>query len=386
MRSLYAALLLVSPIWNAWGAEIHVPADFPTIQEALDVATPGCEVLVASGTYDESLTISTGNVALRAEEVGGATIRHLLRTVMVSADSVTVAGFVIECTQQVLGGAQALVVQARAFKSVNNVYRGGGECVVVEGTAHFLNDRIRGARTGLAIEGDSGTTAKMESCVVEDNVATGFLGGGAAVLGNSSLMLTDCVFRRNQALGGSALVAETSPGFPKNTNVSALRCVFYSNEAAIGTVMSIGADVSLVSCTFWGNTITNVEAGVIDVGGSGTNVMRVERTVVAHNSGAAFGCEGVPALTVVCSDVFGNTNDEIVGCGTDLGSNFNADPLFCDPAAGDFRLRAGSPCTANSSPPGCSLVGAFDEGCVDAVLPATWGALKSRFLDNGGRP
>ncbi len=34
---------------------IHVPADFPTVQAGLDVATTGDSVLVAAGTYQENL-------------------------------------------------------------------------------------------------------------------------------------------------------------------------------------------------------------------------------------------------------------------------------------------------------------------------------------------
>ena len=38
------------------GTEVHVPADFPTIQQAMDHTAPGGSVIIADGTYQ-----GTGN-------------------------------------------------------------------------------------------------------------------------------------------------------------------------------------------------------------------------------------------------------------------------------------------------------------------------------------
>ena len=45
---------------SATGATLKVPADFATIQEAVDAALPADTVLVTGGTYAENVTIPTG--------------------------------------------------------------------------------------------------------------------------------------------------------------------------------------------------------------------------------------------------------------------------------------------------------------------------------------
>ena len=71
-----------------------------------------------------------------------------------------------------------------------------------------------------------------------------------------------------------------------------------------------------------------------------------------------------------------------------IDGNFSADPLFCNPDAGDFTLAADSPCLPGQHPHGddCGLIGALGQGCASStevpdpsVLPTTWGVVKSLF-------
>ena len=50
------------------GRTIHVPADAPTIQAAVDRASPGDLILIASGVYREAVKVTTPHLTLRGED------------------------------------------------------------------------------------------------------------------------------------------------------------------------------------------------------------------------------------------------------------------------------------------------------------------------------
>ncbi len=47
---------------------VHVPADYPTIQSAVDAAKPGSLVLVAPGVYHEAVTVTSDDIVIRGED------------------------------------------------------------------------------------------------------------------------------------------------------------------------------------------------------------------------------------------------------------------------------------------------------------------------------
>jgi hypothetical protein len=65
-----------------------------------------------------------------------------------------------------------------------------------------------------------------------------------------------------------------------------------------------------------------------------------------------------------------------------IDGNISQDPLFCDPAGGDFTLCADSPCAADNNP-ACGQIGALPVGCgpcgTTAVETTSWGAIKTLF-------
>jgi len=73
---------------------LKVPADFSTIQTAVDAAVAGDVVLVSKGVYAENVVVATAGIALRGK---GAVIdaRYSGSCVTVNADDVEVSGFTL---------------------------------------------------------------------------------------------------------------------------------------------------------------------------------------------------------------------------------------------------------------------------------------------------
>ncbi len=71
-----------------------------------------------------------------------------------------------------------------------------------------------------------------------------------------------------------------------------------------------------------------------------------------------------PDCEMIRCTVAGNdVNNLLPSNRTDLGGNFEADPLFCDQV--DYLLREDSPCLPGNHPEGmdCGTIGARGAGC-----------------------
>ena len=78
---------------------IYVPDDYPTIQEAINAASPGDTIIVREGTYYENLVVNVSGIVLRSEMGAEKTIidGNFTGTVVeISANNVTIEGFTIK--------------------------------------------------------------------------------------------------------------------------------------------------------------------------------------------------------------------------------------------------------------------------------------------------
>ncbi|MHC4384915.1 MAG: hypothetical protein ACYS0J_19070, partial [Planctomycetota bacterium] len=72
MSLLWATAVILVPTTSALSITINVPADQPSIQAAIDVANGGDEVVVAPGTYVETIDFSSKAITVRSS--GGAAL------------------------------------------------------------------------------------------------------------------------------------------------------------------------------------------------------------------------------------------------------------------------------------------------------------------------
>lgn len=325
---VHFGLITLGVIWFSSApcsrGEVHLvrpdgSGDFPTILAAVNASESGDEILLGDGTFtgDENLNILVEYKAL--------TIR---------SESGNASLCIIDCS-----------TGTEEFRRAFYLRYTGTQEPVIEGVTIANGDADIGAGIGVWL-----SSPRIRNCVFLGNTGEG---SGALHLQESLAVVEGCLFVKN--------VATTFAG-------GAIWCG--ANSA-----------ITVSGCTFWENAATGLGPG----GGIASRIdssVTIENCIIAESTaGEGVHCDETSTVTISCSNVFGNSGGDWVGCLQDqlgLNGNISADPLFCDPTVGDFTIRQNSPCAPKSSV--CGLMGALPVGCEALTIePSSWGRIKAGY-------
>ncbi|MFZ4751158.1 MAG: kelch repeat-containing protein [Phycisphaerales bacterium] len=196
---------------------LHVPLEHPTIQSAVDAATPGDTVLVAPGTYDESVDIRGKAIVIKSDVPGGATVRAPL-----------------DSRSFVAGSGETSSTRVIGFRLTRQADWGGG-VLIVNSSPVFDSCRFDDCRnhTGGGVLASGGAASLIAcdftSCFV-DGAGGGLYGGGGAIRAiGASLTIDRCSVL--QTYGGQGAIMMQEGG-----GASVLRkCAFSGVEGIYAT-------------------------------------------------------------------------------------------------------------------------------------------------------
>jgi len=274
------------------------PADYSTIQAAIDAACDGDEVVVADGTYigdgNRDIDLRGKAITLRSENGPANCIIDCQGT-----DADPHRGFYFSNAEN-----RDTVIEGI---TITNGYMTAGGAIMCRTSPTFIN------------------------CVISENAST--YGGGCSFAGRASYAaMIDCRIIKNSANYGAGMTFDDCPSvllanciisenvgatyggglFFDNATVIVTNCTIVANEGTIGGGIYYDNDRSaLQNCIVWGNT-----GGSINI--SPSFVLPVRHSCVEG---------GWPGL-----------------------GNIDADPIFINHQLGDYHLQSLSPCINAGDP------------------------------------
>ena len=318
---------------------LHVPGDFPTIQEAIDAAVDGDEVEVHPGTYFETINFLGKAIRVYSTDGPDVTIIDAQQTgTVVTCDSAEGPDSVLEGFT-ISGGNAASGGGMRNFNS----------------SATVINCTFSGNSAGGGGGGGMWnifSSPTVIDCSFSQNTAADGWGGGMLNTHGASPIVTNCTFSGNTAnFGGGMFSGDYKGGaFPTVTN-----CTFVGNSAVVGGggMCNDFSSSTVTNCTFTGNTAGGVGGGMYNSYYSTTVTNCTFSGNSADDGGGMGNVDGSDATVTNCI-LWGDSPNEIAGPTTvsysDVAGGFagigniDADPLFVAPGIDDYRLSSGSPC------------------------------------------
>jgi parallel beta-helix repeat protein len=204
-------------VHESGGAVIRVPADYPTVQGAIDAAGQGDIILVMVGTYYEHLQINK-SLTLIGEDPSTTIIdgNGTGRIVQVDADNVVIDGFTIQ------NGDFGIFLNSSYNKITNNnVTFNGADGIVLWLSNHDIisNNRVlhNGYYTPGFLSGGGIDLIQSNFSIVSHNFMFGNVQFGVAILGGENNVVTQNVMANSEVGDGVFLVQAIYNNFTQNT-------------------------------------------------------------------------------------------------------------------------------------------------------------------------
>lgn len=323
---------------------------FDAIQEAVDAAAEGDEIIVHDGVYtgagNQRVLLKNGLFVHSAR--GSATCIIELEgngpgfQVGYRATG-TLAGFTIQNGDAAfrISSAGTVVVRDCVIRGSTSVRTGGGmECydsdLTLTGCVFEGNRALYGEGGGMDVYGEF-TRCLVSNCVFTGNAAQDS-GGGISIRNAGEAVIRDCLVFNNVGggVGGGISVSTRNPVL---TVIE--RCTIVGNRA----VPTQWSDIT--------------EGGGLAIGQWEMSPRAVVNCILRGNE-AAFDPQisigwGAPVEYVAYCNI--QDNQEL---GPAYHQITTADPLFVNPVAGDFHLGAGSPCIDAGDPAADPAAGETD--------------------------
>ena len=390
-----AAVCLATAAFAAQARTIRVPTDVATIQGAIDAAVAGDRVLVAPGTYLESIDFN--GKALTVVSDKGAEV-----TIIDAGGQRSVARFHT-------GETRASVLKGFTLRNGNAVdYPGDGGGVQIFQASPTIESNV--VTNSSACSGN-GISIEFSSALVRNNhvhdnrqngCSGGTVGGGILIGGDGAAEVTDNLIENNQTDfegGGIGMNSAGTPLIARNVirfNVAGnlgggIGAINGSSPIAVNNVIHdntapFGGGVGLsVPATFGGTWVNNTIAdNIAELSGSDIytqgfveNMQFVNNIVRTTTGPYGIDCDSTYSQTpptFTSNDLFATVGTLLRGsCVNALAGsgNISADPQFArERPRTAYRLTAGSP--------------AIDAGAPTSLAGSTDAAGRPRVVDGNG--
>ena len=353
---------------------IHVPADQPTIQSAINIANTGDTVLVAPGIYSENINFN--GKAITVTSSGGASA-----TTIDGAGLAPVVTFATgEGPSSVLNG---FTVQ-NGTSTFNSQYEGGG--IYINSTSPTITNNVIQNNTACSEGGGIAVyfgSPKIQGNTIQNNTQSGCSGGeggGIAIGGaGSAQVIGNLIVNNTWPSGNGGGIALNSAGTPtiKSNIITGNTAAGVSPAAQGGGISMVNASDALIVQNLIYNNTAGQGSNVYFLVPSGDRGPILVNNTIAGGLGGSLGSAVYAAgfdsqaqffnnlligqagnNAVYCDSTYSpqpptfNNNDAFSSGGTGLdgscagqsgtNGNFSADPQFVNVGGANFQLQPGS--------------------------------------------